>query len=376
MVRSMLWGAVFKYRTLCVVFLLAVVPCQSNSTNDPDTSRVEQQAKRAEAAGNTSAALSLYAQALKKLPAWTDGWWQYGGLLYESHRFTEAAQAFGRLTRLAPDNPLGFALLGLCEYEKGEWSNARLHLAKALASRPRMPPDILHAAAFHLGLVHLHTRETDHALLVFENLYRQAPEYPGLSVALGSAELRLEAVPETTSPLFPAVELASQAALAVLEDRKNDAGKAYRALLLQFPSQPFVHLGYGILLVKQNRDDEAAEEFRAETALNPESAEPWIWLARMALERSDAEEAREDATKARALDPVDGLSYYIEGRSFILLHQWDNALGALGEAERRAPDNAEVHFSLVSVYVAMQRADDAARERKLFLQASKSADAP
>jgi tetratricopeptide (TPR) repeat protein len=371
----MLRGIMSQSRVLCVAFLLVIAPCQSSSINHSDTSRVERQAKKAEAAGDIDGALSLYVEGLNANPSWTDGWWEYGALLYESHRFAEAAQAFGRLTRLAPDNPMGFALLGLCEYEQSDWSNARLHLTKALATSPRMPPDISRATAFHLGLMMLHEGEADPALVVFENLYHQAPDYPGLSTALGTAELRLEAVPETTSPLFPAVELANQAAIAVTEDRKNDAGNAYRALLLQFPSQPFVHLRYGILLVKQNRNDEAAKEFRAETTLNSHSAEPWIWLARIALEKNDATEARDDAARARTLDPVDGLSYYIEGRSFMLLHQWDNALGSLLEAEKRAPENAEVHFSLVSVYVAMQRADDAAQERQLFLQASKAADA-
>jgi predicted Zn-dependent protease len=168
--------------------------------------------------------------------------------------------------------------------------------------------------------------------------------------------------------------MAAKAAVAVLEDRRNDAGETYRALQLQFPAQPFVHLNYGILLMKQNRDESAAEEFRAETKLNPNDGAAWIWLARLAVERQDAPEARADAAKARALDPQNGLSYYIEGRSFMIERRWENALEALREAEKRAPDNSEVHFSLASVYAAMHRSDDAAQERKLFLATSKSSN--
>jgi tetratricopeptide (TPR) repeat protein len=374
MVRFALRGGVGLFRISSAVLLLLIAPCHGASPDNSDTSTVTQQAKRAEAAGDSNAAVTLYANGLKRNPAWTDGWWEYGGLLYRNHRFGEAAQAFGRLTRLAPANPLGFALLGLCEYEQGDWNNSGLHLSKALASGPGMPPEISHASAYHLGLVQLHEERADRALPVFEHLFRQAPDYPGLPMALGAAELHLSGVPDTDSPLFPAVQMAAKAAVAVLEDRKNDAGEAYRALHLQFPAQPFVHLHYGVLLMKQNRVEAAAEEFRAETKLNPNDGAAWIWLARLAVERLDAPEARADAAKARALDPQDGLSYYIEGRSFMIERRWENALEALREAEKRAPDNSEVHFSLASVYAAMHRSDDAAQERKLFLTASKSSN--
>jgi len=105
----------------------------------PTITQLKQDAAKAQADGNTETALRLYRQILAKTSEWADGWWEYGNLLYDSRRFAEAAQAFGRLSRLAPENPLGFALLGLSEYEEGDWNNASLHLNKALSARNGMP---------------------------------------------------------------------------------------------------------------------------------------------------------------------------------------------------------------------------------------------
>jgi len=338
----------------------------------PTITQLKQDAAKAQADGNTETALRLYRQILAKTPEWADGWWEYGNLLYDSRRFAEAAQAFGRLSRLAPENPLGFALLGLSEYEEGDWNNASLHLNKALSARNGMPAPISQSAAYHLGLVLMRQHNDEGALLAFKILFHQAPDYPGLLLALGSAQLNLEQVPAAGSSLFAAVRAAGDAAAAILQNRKKDAEDAYRVLLAQFPAQPFVHLDYGMFLESEHRDEEATAEFLAETKTNPESAVPWLWLGRLALDQRVGEEARADALRARTLNPDDALSFLIEGRSFILDRQWDSALTALREAEQRAPQSSEVHYALVSVYMGLHRNSEAEQERQLFLQTSKS----
>ena len=357
-------------------WLLISVSLGAQVKPSPDVPRLRQEAAMAEAGGDAEKAIRLYAQTLAKTPEWTEGWWAYGNLLYGAHRFADAAQAFGRLTRLAPENPLGFALLGLCEYEQDDWNNAALHLNKSLAGRKAMPPAIAQPATYHLGLVLMRQGNGAGALVAFKALFFQAPDYPGLPSALGSAQLNLEQTPEVDSPLFPAVRMAGEAAIAILQNRKKDAEDAYRALIAQFPEQPFVHLDRGMLLEDEHRDEEASAEFLAETKTNPDSAVPWLWLGRVALERRDAAGARADALQARKLNPDDALSFLIEGRSLMLERKWEEALSPLREAEQRAPQSSEIHYALVSVYAALHRNGDAEQERQLFLQTSKSEDNP
>jgi len=376
-IRTVSLGHGSKNRRYAAGVLLAVAVLglgDLSRAQSRDPSRLQRQAEGAESAGHVKQAMDLYAKALATTPQWTEGWWRYGRLLYQEHRFPEAGQVFGRLIRLAPSNPLGFALLGLCEYESADWDNALLHLNKAL-NLGGLPPDISQAAAYHLGLVLMRQGNHGGALFALGGLFRQAPDYPGLKLALGAAELHQKEPPLPTSAEFPAVEAAGSATSAALQTRPDDAEKAYRDLLSRFPSQPFAHLSFGLFLESQNREDEAEKEFSAETKLSPTNATPWLWLARVALARLNSEAARSYATHARELDPNDSLSFLIEGRSLMLEQQWESALIPLRVAEERAPQSSEVHYALASVYNELHRKPEADKERQLFLLSSQSTDA-
>jgi tetratricopeptide (TPR) repeat protein len=331
-------------------------------------------ADKAEADGDTKKAIGLYENALAQSPAWTEGWWRYGGLLYEARQFSAAEEAFGRLTVLAPRNSLGFALLGLCEFEQYDWNNATLHLNKAL-NRGTLPPEIAHSAAYHLGLALMQLQNRDGALLTFKLLMHQAPDYPSLALAMGAAELGLKSIPSPQDPVFPAVKLAGQGAEYVVRAKPRDAEKSYRQLVAQFTSLPFAHLCLGLFLESEHRDDEAFKEFQDETLLSPGNPVPWVWLARVALIQQDPGAARSAIAHVHDLDPNNPLSLLIEGRSFMLEHQWEQALIPLREAEKRLPQSSEIHYALVTTYTALHRMESAKMERKLFLEASRT-DAP
>jgi tetratricopeptide (TPR) repeat protein len=328
---------------------------------------------QAQTAGKNDDALRLYSEALRQSPGWADGWWRYGGLLYESKQYAAAEQAFGRLTQLAPDNSLGFALLGLCEFEQGDWNNASLHLNKAL-NHGNLPAGIAQVSTFDLGLVHLHLNNRDGAIMAFKILLHQAPDYPDLALALGAAEINLSSLPQVQDSQFAPALLAGKAAVAVLKDQSTEAEKLYRQLIVEYPSQPFAHLCLGLFLEGEHRDNEAADELAAETKLNPKSATAWLWLGRVALVQQDPEMARSAAARAQALEPDNPVVFLVEGRSYILEHRWEQALAPLQEAEKRAPQSSAVHFALASAYTALHRTEAAKQERQLFLQSSPSDD--
>lgn len=326
-------------------------------------------AQKAQNDGKTELALALYGKALKQTPGWTEGWWRYGGLLYQARQFRAADEAFARLTVFAPNNSLGFALLGLCEYEEGEWNNAILHLNKSL-NRGGLPEEIAHSAAYRLGLSLMRVRNRDGALLTFKVLLHQAPEYPGLALAVGAAELDMQAAPPRQDAVFQAAVLAGEGTVSVAKIKAEDAEKSYRELVRQFPSLPYAHLCFGEFLEYEHRDEEAAREFRAETEASPNNPAAWIWLGRVAVVQQDAAAAQSAARRALALDSSNPLAYLIEGRGYMLEHRWDQALYPLLEAEKRVPNSSEVHFALASTYTALHRSEAAAAERKLFLETS------
>jgi tetratricopeptide (TPR) repeat protein len=367
-------GVSLHLRTAALSVLLLIAPHRVFFAQTHSEPAFAQDAAQAKADGDTKKAIGLYEEALARSPTWTEGWWRYGGLLYQAHQFSAAEKAFGRLTVLAPENSLGFALLGLCEFEESDWNNSTLHLNKAL-NRGTLPPEIAHSAAYSLGLSLMHLQNRDGALLTFKLLMHQAPDYPNLSLAMGAAELGLNTVPSPGDAVMPAVQLAGESARYVVEGRPRDAEKSYRELVTQFPTQPLAHLCFGLFLESEHRDDEAQNEFQAETMVSSGNALPWIWIARVALVQQDPKTARSALAHVREIDPNNPLAFLIEGRSFMLEHQWEQALVPLREAEKRVPQSSEVHFALASTYSALHRADAAKIERQLFLQASRT-DAP
>jgi predicted Zn-dependent protease len=146
-------------------------------------------------------------------------------------------------------------------------------------------------------------------------------------------------------------------------------------LVAEFPNLPYTHLCLGLFLENGHRDQEAEQEFLAETKVDPNNAAPWIWLAQVALEQKELSTARTAAERAQTLSPNNPLCYLIEGRSFIVEHQWEKAVRLLQKAEAGAPDSSEVHFALATAYAALHRDQAAADERKLFLQTSSAAKA-
>jgi len=350
------------------LLLLAAIPLFGQTPVTSEALHLQQTAEQARAGGGGDA-VPLYLRALAGSPHWEQGWWELGSLLYEADRYQDAARAFGRLTRLAPNRPLGWAMLGLCEFELHQWDSAHLHLQQALApaNRQGMPAAIADAAAYHLGLVLLKQNNSAGALAVLGTLLHEAPEYPGLATALGTAALHLRELPAAGAAVPADVQLAGEAVAASLEKRPQDADRAFRRLITGAPRRPFAHFEYGLFLNQQQRYREASVEFRQETALRPQEEAPWLWLARLALEEGDAREARQAALHAHALAPEDVVPLLLEGRSFILSRQWAAALGPLQAAEQRASRNTEIHYALASVYQGLHRDEDAARERRLFL---------
>jgi tetratricopeptide (TPR) repeat protein len=331
------------------------------------TTKLKSEAIQAQAAGKDDSAAALYSKALAQDPAWTEGWWKYGGLLYVAQQYQSASAAFGRLTQLAPQNPLGFAMVGLCEYELGDWSNASLHLNKALA-HGGLPQEIANGAMYAFGLVLMRQKNRNGALIVFRLLQHATPDYPNLVPAFGSADLGMYQMPEPGSADAEAASLVGQAAIAVVQLRSEDAERLYRQVVQEHPQLPFAHLCLALFLENLGRRVEAEAELKTETKLNQASPDAWVWLARFALARRDSEQTRRYATEAMKRTPNDGLPYLLLGKSYVIDQQWDEALTRLRKAEALSPDSYEVHFALVTVYSAMQDTQGAAYERKLFAQ--------
>ena len=337
------------------------------SAQPASPARLKAEATRAQNEGTYGAATALYPRALAADPTWLEGWWRYGGLLYEAHDFQHAALAFGHLTQLAPQNSLGFAMLGVSEFELHDWSNASLHLSRALA-RGGLPEGIANGAMYDYALVLLRQKNRNGAIAVLRLLQNRAPNYPDLIPAFGTAELNMDQLPLPGTKNAEAVDLEGKAAISVLQLNTNAADGFYRQTIAEYPQLPFAHLCLALFLDNLGLEDETVTELLAETKVNPVSPDAWIWLGRLALAKRNADQVIPYAQEAVKRDPDDGLPYLILGKGYVLKQQWSDALEALLRAEKLAPDGYEIHYALATVYNATGDFQSAIAERKLFAE--------
>jgi len=64
-------------------------------------------------------------------PAWTDGLWKIGLVLYQSDQFEAALPYLHKLTEVDPTKGAGWALLGMCELQAGHPREAVEHIDHA-----------------------------------------------------------------------------------------------------------------------------------------------------------------------------------------------------------------------------------------------------
>lgn len=103
---------------------------------------------------------------------------------------------------------------------------------------------------------------------------------------------------------------------------------------------------WGLVLLREHRFDEAAEQLRAAHALNPSSAELCDYLARACTGQGQHDQAAEAFRKANELDPDNPRRVLPTAWSHWRHGERDRAIAMLNEATTAAPDDPELHHQL------------------------------
>jgi len=101
-------------------------PAQARTT-PPQAASFQQLSRAAERARQTNRddeAIRLYQQALKTKPEWDEGLWNLCSLLYEKEKYPEARDLLRRFVADQPKAGMGWALLGLSEFQTREYARA------------------------------------------------------------------------------------------------------------------------------------------------------------------------------------------------------------------------------------------------------------
>jgi tetratricopeptide (TPR) repeat protein len=351
---------------LLAMFLLSLPAFSSTATS------VEEIAKKAEQAQNANQlnqAIGLYRQGVRLQPSWSQGWWALGTLLYDQDRFPEAKVAFRHFVSAAEKPGPGFAFLGLCEYETRDYDQALKHF-RAWSSRGWSGTmELIDVSTFHFASLLTREGKFVEALYLLAGEAEKSHSGPLLIEAMGLASLRMRAVPEE----YPAeqreiVWLAGKSAFyAASHPPAFQQAEAYANRLMQhYDDSPNVHYLVGTLWKFEDKNQDAAQEFRKELQISPKHAPAMIELARLELDDNRIEDAATLAKSACTIEPENSEAHRVYGQVLLNEKKYEESARELETAKRLAPDSAPIRFQLATVYRRLGRSQEAKRESEAF----------
>jgi tetratricopeptide (TPR) repeat protein len=304
---------------------------------------------------------------------------------------TEAEAAWRQDIKMHPSDPEAYANFGLFEARQQHYKDAIPLYRKALALDPSMP-----GLRLNLGLSLFKSGELNDAVHIFLPLLKMAarssPEESRLATLLGLSYYGLgrysaaipylqratDADPQNLPFRFALAEscLASKQYKCVLDvytqilQLNSDsaeadmlAGEAYdgmgndAAALQQFraaakadPKMPHVHFGVGYLLWRAKQFSEAAQEFNAELAIDPDDPQALTYLADTDMHSGMDKAAAPLLERAIRIDPQLELAHLDAGILYSNAGRKAEALREFKSSEKLSPSDVQVHWRLARFY--------------------------
>ena len=327
-------------------------------------------ARRAEAARDANdlpQAIDLFRQALRINAQWSEGWWFLGTTAYDADRYDIARDALARCVALKPDVAPAWGLLGLSEFQLGDYGNALGHIEQSLLDA-RLDAQMARVLRFHEGTLLAHAGEFDRAMASYALFAHDDHPPTALLPAIGITALREPLLPSQIPPerreLFNA---AGETVWAAMSQDEAHGAAAFQRLLNRFPASPEVHvLMDGYLLVAPLRA--AGDEFRRQLQADPANSAAAAMLACLLLNHDDPAGALPWAAKAEQLAPKLSMAQYALGRALAATGDLAEAVRHLELAVQLDPANIENGIALASAYSKAGRTADAQAQRRRTME--------
>ncbi len=330
------------------------------------TARVEQ-ALRAQ---DVDGAMREYRAMVAADPNNSQAWTGMGVLLYGSGRAAEAGDALRRALAIDPATPRAELFLALSQADSGGCERALPVLGRYFESEP--VGKLQRLTGITLLACSASSKDATTALRVAGQMKQNYPGDP--DVLYQSAELYTRMWSETANELItahPDSYRVHQLAAEVNEAQGNlaQAIRQYRTALAENPKLTQMHFRIGQLLLRAgdpDADEKAMEEFRAELAVNPQSATSALAMAEIERHQGALPKAAADYDLAMKLEP--GLPEARVGLAQTLLaeHQVEAAQRELREVIAANPENAQAHYAMMLAYREEGKLPEAAAEMATF----------
>lgn len=316
--------------------------------------------------GNDADAESAWRTVLKTRPSSAEAYAHLGLLEAREQRYKEAVPLYRKALVLNPAMPNLRLNLGLALFKAGEMKEAIHEFQPLLAKQAAGSPDFQRLTIL-LGMSHYGLGDYAPASRYLKPAAAQDPQNLQLRLALAHSCLWSEQYQCVLDTYHEILTLNAESAEAdMLAGEAEDALKNYDGAILQFrsaikanPSEPDAHFGLGYILWTQRQYPEAATEFQAELANNPNHAQALVYLGDTEMQLSHPELSAPPLKKALEIDSKLELAHLDLGILDADAGLNDDALRELNAAAKLAPDDVNVHWRLGRLYRAMGQSDKA-----------------
>jgi tetratricopeptide (TPR) repeat protein len=365
--------------TLTLFAAMAATACLGQTAATPGNQRqtalaLEQQGQNAEA----EAAWRLY---LKAHPANAEPYAHIGLLEARQEHYKEAVPYYRKALALNPAIP-GLRLnLGLALFKGGELKQAIDQFNLLLKTAPLGSPESQRLTIL-VGMAHYGLSEYAQAVPYLKGAAAADAQNLQLRLALAHGCLwskQYQCVLDTYHEILTLNAESAEADMLAGEaqdELKDHAGaiEQFRAAVKADPKEPDVHFGLGYLLWGQRRYPEAASEFQAELANNPNHVQAMIYLGDTEMQMSHPEIAEPLLEKASRIDAGRELAHLDLGIVYADAGRKDDALREMKEASRLVPEDINVHWRLGRLLKAMGKTDEAKAEFEKASSITQAAD--
>jgi tetratricopeptide (TPR) repeat protein len=360
-----------RIATICLTLVAlwpppaAAAPAQTRSAAPPSSSfeQLSRAAEQARTQNRDDEAIALYQRALKLQPEWDEGIWNLSSLLYEKERYAEARDRLRCFVAEQPKAGMGWALLGLSEFQTREYARALDHLRQGMTLGTGSSQGMARSVFYYAAVLLTRFEKYDQSQSLLFEMARSGQAESFLVEPLGLAVLRMPLLPgEIPSGRREMIRLAGEAALALNDQHQDDAEKLFRKMTAAFPNEPGVHFLFGAFLMTE-RPEEGIREMQRELEISPFHVPARVRLAEEYVKEGQVDQALALAAEAVKLDSQDASAHLAWGGALVAKGDLPAAVGELEAARDQAPEIVKIHWALFRAYTAMGRREDAGKEK-------------
>ena len=330
----------------------------------PDFAALSEAADKAREENRDDDAVRLYRQALALHPAWKQGLWFLGMLLYDKDQYAEVRELMRRFVALEPEAGAGWALLGMSEFQTRDYSRSLDHLQRSRRLALADDKEMAQAIFYHVAVLQTRFEQYDDAMALLMGMRKSGSSADLLTEPVGLAALRYPLLPaEIPADRKEMFRIAGQAMLADESQRRDEAERLLSGMTAAYPNEPGVHFLYGVFLLNV-RPEDGIKELKRELEIAPFNLTAKLRLADEYLKEQQFDEALRLADEVVMLDPANAGGFLVSGETLVAKGDLEHGIATLETARKLRPATVRTHWDLLRAYTSAGRVEDAKREKE------------